>query len=67
VFAQFLIVELVACILLILAGWIGDEIRAGWREHGSMRPASSVRTSRLRHPWTFYDSDATWTDLPLKH
>jgi hypothetical protein len=65
--APLLIVELVSCILLILAGWIGDQIRAGWRDHGPVRPASYVRTANLRYPWSFDDSDTTWSQLPCKH
>jgi hypothetical protein len=67
VFAQFLIVELVSCLLLILVGWVGDEIRAGWRQCGSVKPANCLRTGRPRHTWPFDDSEATWTELPCKH
>jgi hypothetical protein len=64
--AQFLIIMLVGCVLILLAGWVGDEMRAGWWEHDSVRPTASKRMRRREEPWYFDDSDATWTTLPFK-
>ena len=65
--AQLLIDELVVCVLLLLAGWLGDEIRAGWWGHGSARATSCTWTGRPQHIWPFEDPDATWTELPCKN
>jgi hypothetical protein len=64
---EFLVIMLVGCVLLILAGWLGDEMRAGWWVHDLARPKSHQGTVRPRHPWPFEDPDATWTELPCKH
>ncbi len=47
--APFFIDMLVGCLLLILAGWVSDEIRAGRRDVESMRPPGWNQMSRPRN------------------
>ena len=62
----FFIDLLVGCLLLILAGWVSDEIRTGRRDLESVRPTGWNQMSRPRKPWPFDDPDATWTARPVR-
>jgi hypothetical protein len=64
--APFFIDMLVGCLLLILAGWVSDEIRAGRRDVESMRPPGWNQMSRPRKPWQSDDPDATWIARPVR-
>lgn len=62
----FFIDLLVGCLLLIVAGWVSDKIRAGRRDLESVRPTGWNRMSRPRKRWSFDDPDATWTARPVR-
>ncbi len=64
--APFLVDLLIGCLLLLLAGWASDEIRAGRRELDSGKPTGWNQAGRPRQPWPFDDPNATWTARPVR-
>jgi hypothetical protein len=65
-FALLIIDLLIVCIVLILAGWAGDGIRAGRRDLDSVWPTSWNQVRRPRKPLPFDDPHATWTPRPVR-
>jgi hypothetical protein len=57
--APYIIELLIGCSFLLLAGWAGDEIRAGRRALDAVRPTGWNQMGRQRKPWPFDDSHAT--------
>ncbi len=57
----FIIDLLMVGLLLVLAGWASDEIRAGRRDLDSVRTGGLNQMRSLRKPSSFDDPDATWT------